>query len=133
MEVDQEEQEEPHSWVELEEPYSCGACGERVTSNRISRARWYTYNHPTSGWFEHGQICGPCLRFSWRSMTRSWDPNIHDDADCSHAEWKKGLFIKVIQERLRSPPTGGIEEEVREPEHYVLGSKVGPQESDNEG
>ena len=66
-------------------------------------------------------------------MTRSWDPNIHDDADCSHAEWKKGLFIKVIQERLRSPPTGGIEEEVREPEHYVLGSKVGLQESDSEG
>ena len=66
-------------------------------------------------------------------MTRSWDPDIHHDSDWSHAQWKHRLFMKVILRRLRSPPTGGIEEEVREPEHYVLGSKVGPQESDNEG
>ena len=55
MDVDQEEQEEPHSWVEQEEPYSCGACGKRVTSNRINRARWYAYNHP-SGWLEYGHL-----------------------------------------------------------------------------
>ena len=66
-------------------------------------------------------------------MTRSWDENIHDDADCNHAEWKQVLFIKVIQKRLCSPPTGGIEEEFREPEHYVLGPQVGPHESDGEG
>ena len=131
MDVDQEEQEEPHSWVEQEEPYSCGACGKRVTSNRINRARWYAYNHP-SGWREYGQICGPCLRFSWRSMTRSWDENIHDDADCNHAEWKKKLFTKVIQKRLWSPPTGVIDphDPRNEPDNYVLGPQVGPQESD---
>jgi len=39
---------------------------------------------------------------------------------------KKRLFMKVIQRRLRYPPTAGIEEEVREPEHYELKSPVDP-------
>ena len=92
MEVDQEEQEEPHSWVEQEEPYSCGACGKRVTSNRINRARWYAYNHP-SGWLEYGQICGPCLRFSWRSMMRSWDPNI---VSCWYWHWYWYWYVLML-------------------------------------
>ena len=61
-------------------------------------------------------------------MTRSWDETINDASDCSHAQWKKGLFMKVIRRRLRSPPTAGIEEEVRDPEHYELKHPVDPDE-----
>ena len=52
--------------------------------------------------------------------------------DCTHAEWKKGFFMKVIRLRLRSPPTAGVEEEVRDPEHYELKSPVVPDEFDDE-
>ena len=117
--------------VEQEAPHSCGVCGNTVSSTRIMQARWYKCTDP-SGWNEWGQICGPCLTTQWRSMIRSWDPNIHDDADCSRAQWKKGLFIKVIQKRLRSRPTGGVEEEVREPEAYELERPVDPHEWDDE-
>ena len=65
-------------------------------------------------------------------MTHSWDADIHDDSDCSHTQWKKGLFMKVIRKRLRSPPTAGIEEEVRDPEeHYELMRPVVPDEFDD--
>ena len=47
-------------------------------------------------------------------------------------EKKKRLFMKVIRLRLRSPPTAGIEEEVRDPEHYELKSPVVPDEFDDE-
>ena len=40
--------------------------------------------------------------------------------------------MKVIRLRLRSPPTAGIEEEVRDPEHYELKSPVVPDEFDDE-
>ena len=113
--------------VEHAEPLSCGACGMRVIDTRIIQARWYKYSGPT-GWCEYGQICGACLRESWRSMDRSWDETINDASDYSHGEWKKRLFMKVIQRRLRYPPTAGIEEEVREPEHYELKSPVVPDE-----
>ena len=116
MEVDQAEQ-----------PYSCGACGNTVNDTRIIRARWYEYSDP-AGWWEYGQICGPCLNEQWRSMTHSWDADIHNDSDCSHKQWKKGLFMKVIRRRLASPPTAGIEEEVRDPEHYELRLPVDPDE-----
>ena len=115
MEVDQAEQ-----------PYSCGACGNTVIDTRIIRARWYKYSGPTGG-REYGQICGACLREQWRSMGRSWDETINGASDFSHAQWKKRLFVKVIQRRLRYPPTAGIEE-VREPEHYELKSPVVPDE-----
>ena len=36
--------------------------------------------------------------------------------------------MKVILRRLRSPPTAGIEEEVRDPEHYELRLPVDPDE-----
>ena len=116
MEVDQAEQ-----------PYSCGACGNTVIDTRIIRARWYKYSDP-AGWYEWGQICGPCLNTQWRSMTRSWDETTMDDSDCSHAMWKKGLFMKVILRRLRSPPTAGTEEEVRDPDNYELKAPVVPDE-----
>ena len=65
-------------------------------------------------------------------MKHSWDPDINDDSFDKYAEWKKGLFMKVIRLRLRSPPTAGIEEEVRDPEHYELKSPVVPDEFDDE-
>ena len=119
--------------MEVEEaaPHSCGACGLRVTDTRMTKARWYKYSDP-AGWCEWGQICGPCLNEQWRSMGRSWDENINDASDFSHAEWKRRLFTKVIRLRLRSPPTAGIEEEVRDPEHYELKSPVVPDEFDDE-
>ena len=43
-------------------------------------------------------------------MDRSWDETINDASDYSHGEWKKRLFMKVIQRRLRYPPTAGVEE-----------------------
>ena len=113
------------------QPYSCAACGNTVIDTRIIRARWYKYSGPT-GWCEYGQICGACLRESWRSMDRSWDETINDASDYSHGEWKKRLFMKVIQRRLRYPPTAGVEEEVRDPEHYELKSPVVPDEFDDE-
>ena len=118
--------------VDTEAQVSCGACERTIDpTQRVgrSRARWYKYTDP-SGWYEWGQICGPCLNTQWRSMTRSWDETTMDD--CTHAEWKKGLFIKVIQKRLRSRPTGGVEEEVREPEDYELERPVDPHEWDDE-
>ena len=45
---------------------------------------------------------------------------------------KKELFMKVIRRRLQFPPTAGIEEEVRDPEHYELKSPVVPDEFDDE-
>ena len=68
----------------------------------------------------------------WRSMGRSWGESINDASDFSHAQWKERLFMKVIRLRLRSPPTAGIEEEVRDPEHYELKSPVVPDEFDDE-
>ena len=65
-------------------------------------------------------------------MGRSWDETINDASDFSHRQWKKRLFMKVIRSRLRSPPTAGIEEEVRDPEHYELKSPVVPDEFDDE-
>ena len=41
---------------------------------------------------------------------------------------EKMLFMKVIRLRLRSPPTAGVEEEVRDPEHYELKHPVDPDE-----
>ena len=117
--------------VEPAEPHSCGACGMEVRDTRIIRARWYKYSDP-AGWCEWGQICGPCLNEQWRSMGRSWDETINDASDFSHAQWKERLFMKVIRLRLRSPPTAGIEEEVRDPEHYELKSPVVPDEFDDE-
>ena len=113
--------------VEHAEPLSCGACGMRVIDTRIIKARWYKYSDP-AGWYEWGQICGPCLNTQWRSMTRSWDETTMDNSDCSHAMWKKILFIKVIRLRLRSPPTAGTEEEVRDPDNYELKAPVDPDE-----
>ena len=40
--------------------------------------------------------------------------------------------MKVILRRLRSPPTAGIEEEVRDPEHYELRLPVDPDELEDE-
>ena len=57
-------------------------------------------------------------------MERSWDETINGASECSHGELKKRLFMKVIQRRLRYPPTAGIEEEVRDPAHYELKSYV---------
>ena len=116
MEVDQSEQ-----------PYSCGACGNTVIDTRIIQARWYKYTDP-AGWWEYGQICGPCLNEQWRSMGHSWDADIHDKSHYTHTQWKTGLFMKVIRRRLRSPPTAGIEEPVRDPEHYELKHPVDPDE-----
>ena len=103
--------------VEQEAPRSCGACGFTVTDTRIIQARWFAYTDP-SGWIEWGQICGPCLNTQWRSMNRSWDPDIHDATDCSHSKWKEGLFMKVIRKRLRDPEL--IDEVVRDPSQYEL-------------
>ena len=126
MEVDQAGQ--PYQdW----QPYSCSACGNTVIDTRIIRARWYKYSDP-AGWWEYGQICGPCLNEQWRSMGRSWDESINDASDFSNAQWKEMFFMKVIRLRLRSPPTAGIEEEVRDPEHYELKSPVVPDEFDDE-
>ena len=61
-------------------------------------------------------------------MGRSWDETINDASDFSHREWEKRLFMKVIRRRLRSPPTAGIEEPVRDPEHYELKHPVDPDE-----
>ena len=116
--------------VEQEGLYSCGVCGNTVIDTRIIQARWCKYTDP-SGWYEWGQICGPCLNTQWRSMTHSWDADIHDDSDFSDTQWKKVLFMKVIRRRLRSPPTAGIEEEVRDPEHYELRGPVAPDECDD--
>ena len=115
MEVDQAEQ-----------PYSCGACGNTVIDTRIIQARWYKYTDP-SGWNEWGQICSPCLNIQWRSMSHSWDADIHDDSDCSHTQWKKGLFMKVIRLRLRLRSALALpEEEVRDPDNYELKAPVDP-------
>ena len=105
--------------VEPTEPRSCAACGEEVRGNLIIRARWYTYRDP-SGWEEWGQICGPCLFEKWRSMDRSWDKEINDLSKHNHAEWQKRVFIKVISELLKSPPTTGIDQDVLDPENYDL-------------
>ena len=43
---------------------------------------------------------------------------------------KKGLFMKVIRLRLRSPPTAGTNEEVRDPDNYELKAPVVPDEFD---
>ena len=121
----------------------CGSYGGRARGAALLRSVWQHSHrhshHPSavvqihrpSGWYEWGQICGPCLNIQWRSMTHSWDANIHDDSDCSHTQWKKGLFMKVIRRSLRPPPTAGIEEEVRDPEHYELRRPVAPDESDD--
>ena len=111
--------------VEQDALQACGACGQTVCDARRTRARWYKYSDP-AGWWEYGQICGPCLNEQWRSMERSWDETNNDASDYSHGEWKKRLFMKVIQRRLRYPPTAGVEEEVRDPEHYELKSPVDP-------
>ena len=116
---------------QAEQPYSCGACGNTVIDTRIIRARWYKYSDP-AGWWEYGQICGPCLNEQWRSMTHSWDADIHNDSDFSHTQWKKGLFMKVIRRRLQFQPTAGIEEEVRDPEDYELMGAVLPDEGDQD-
>ena len=113
--------------VEQTEPLSCEACGLEVRDTRMTRARWYTYSDPT-GWCEWGQICGACLRESWRSMDRIRDETMENPSDCSHGEWKKRIFEKVIRRRLRHPPTTGIEEEVRALEHYELKHPVDPDE-----
>ena len=105
--------------VEQEAPRSCGACLRTVFDAGRTKARWYKYTDP-AGWYEWGQICGPRLNTQWRSMTHSWDADIHDDSDCSHTKWKKGLFMKVIRLRLRSPPTAGTNEEFRDPAGYEL-------------
>ena len=117
--------------VEQAEPHSCGACGKTVIDTRIIKARWYKYSDP-AGWCEWGQMCGPCLNEQWRSMGRSWDETINGASDFSHAQWKQKLFMKVIRSRLRSPPTPGIEEEVRDPEHYELKYPITPDEFDDE-
>ena len=116
--------------VDQQAPYSCAVCGNTVTDARNTLARWYKYTH-SSGWGEWGQICGPCLNTQWRSMRRSWDADLHHDPDWSLKHWKQELFMKVIRRRLRSPPTAGIEEEVRDPEHYELKRPVAPDESDD--
>ena len=116
--------------VEQAEPYSRGACGMTVIHTRIIKARWYKYSDP-AGWCEWGQICGPCLNEQWRSMGHSWDADIHDKSHYNHTQWKTGLFMKVIRRRLASPPTAGIEEEVRDPEHYELRRPVAPDECDD--
>ena len=120
--------------VDTEAQVSCGACERTIDpTQRVGRtkARWYKYTDP-SGWYEWGQICAPCLHTQWRSMTRSWDETTMDASDCNHDIWKKGLFEKVVRLRLRSPPTAGIEEEVRDPEQYELKSPVVPDEFDDE-
>ena len=119
--------------VDTEAQVSCGACERTIDpTQRVGRtkARWYKYTDP-SGWYEWGQICAPCLHTQWRSMTRSWDETTMDASDCTHDIWKKGLFDKVVRLRLRSPPTAGIEEEVRDPEHYELKRPVAPDECDD--
>ena len=65
-------------------------------------------------------------------MGRSWGESINGASDFSHAQWKERLFMKVIRLRLLSPPTAGIEEEVRDPEHYELKSPVVPDDFDDE-
>ena len=118
--------------VEPTEPRSCAACGAEVRGNLIIRARWYTYRDP-SGWEEWGQICGPCLNEKWRSMDRSWDPDINVASDYSHDAWKKRLFMKVILRRLQGPQPPGIEEEqIRDPEQYELRYPVDPNQRDDE-
>ena len=120
--------------VDTEAQVSCGACERTIDpTQRVGRtkARWYKYTDP-SGRYKWGQICAPCLNTQWRSMTRSWDETTMDASDCNHDIWKKGLFEKVVRLRLRSPPTAGIEEEVRDPEQYELKSPVVPDEFDDE-
>ena len=118
--------------VDTEAQVSCGACERTIDpTQRVgkSRARWYKYTDP-SGWYEWGQICAPCLNTQWRSMTRNWDETTTDP--CSHDTWKKGLFMKVIRLRLRSPPTAGTNEEFRDPADYELKYPVVRDEIDDE-
>ena len=103
----------------------------RVIDTRIIKARWYKCSDP-AGWCEWGQICGPCLNESWRSMDRSWDGTINDASNYSHGESKKRLFMKVIRRRLQGPQPAGVEEESRDPEHYQLKGPVDPDELDDE-
>ena len=65
-------------------------------------------------------------------MGKSWDPDINDGSFDKYAVWKKGLFMKVILRRLQGPQPAGIEEEIRDPEHYELKSPVDPDEFDDE-
>ena len=53
-------------------------------------------------------------------MDRSWDAEIDDLSKFNHTEWQKRVFIKVISERLKSPPTTGIDQDVLDPENYDL-------------
>ena len=120
--------------VDTEAQVSCGACERTIDpTQRVGRtkARWYKCTDP-SGWYEWGQICAACLNTQWRSMTRSWDETTMGASDCTHDIWKKGLFDKVVRLRLRSPPTAVIDphDPRNEPDNYVLGPQVGPQESD---
>ena len=64
-------------------------------------------------------------------MARSWDETVNDKSHFSHAEWQNRIFMKVIHFRLHSPPTAGIEEDVRDPEHYELKSYVLQDEFDD--
>ena len=66
-------------------------------------------------------------------MKHSWDPDINDDSFDKYAEWKKGLFMKVIRRRLQGPQPAGIEEEpIRDPEQYELRYPVDPNQRDDE-
>ena len=90
--------------VDQRAEYPCGRCKRTIDPTqrvRMSLARWYKYTHPSSGWAEWGQMCGACLSSEWRSMNRSWDETtaVWQDS-CSHDEWKKRLFTKVICARL---------------------------------
>ena len=116
--------------VDTEAPHSCGARERTIDpTQRVGRtkARWYKCTDP-SGWYEWGQMCAPCLNTQWRSMRRSWDADLHHDPEWSLKHWKQELFMKVIRRRLRSPPTAGVDEEVRDPEQYELKWPVVPDE-----
>ena len=116
--------------------YLCGICKQTVDPKQRARgsyARWYKYTHPSSGWTEWGQMCGACLSSEWRSMNRSWGETttVWQDS-CSHDEWKKRLFIKVICARLRSPPTtAGTDEEDSDEADYELMRTVATDEADD--
>ena len=123
--------------VDTEAQVSCGACERTIDpTQRVGRtkARWYKYTDPSSGFYEWGQICAPCLHTQWRSMTRSWDETTMDASDCTHDIWKKGLFDKVVRLRLRSPPTAVIDphDPRNEPDNYELKAPVVPDKFDYE-
>ena len=65
-------------------------------------------------------------------MKHSYDSTINDNSFDKYAEWKKGVFMKVIRRRLQGPQPAGIEEEIRGPEQYALKYPVDPDESDDE-